>query len=312
MNFVFGRENLALTIFVPFDCHNNCPFCTSKQFYKTTQPSIELVKNSVESFFTDYNFPIKDVVFTGGEPMANIRVLSELLDLVPSKYNVYINTTFTNKNLDEFVNLVNSNNSIKGVNISRHSETYDLDCAMFHDIADDMVIERIQKPVRINCVIGEQNIAQVVARWENKNVELCFREDYTTMQNDEYHLHDPYGRIPLTLLQIGYNFYSHSQCNVCDTTRFEKDGNIVSFHKGKQCSSIRRGNELEINDLIINQSGDFSYDWDHKVIDELVLCKLLDRFRALYIGPLSPFVAYPSGCIGRCGPFATKLHCGGC
>lgn len=282
MNFIFGRENLALTIFVPFDCHNNCPFCTSKQTYKTNPPSVNLVKSSVRSFFDDYAFPIKDVVFTGGEPMANIHILSELLDLVPSKYNVYINTTFTNKNLDEFIELVNSVDKIKGINISRHTETYDSDCAMFHDIADDSMIERIQKPVKINCVVGKQDIAQVVSRWENKNVELCFREDYTTMQNDENHLHDPYGIVPIELLRIGYRFHSHSQCNVCDTTRFVKDGNIVSFHKGKQHSSIRHGNDLEINDLIINQEGVFAYDWDSSYTERIIIYELLSDFRKIH------------------------------
>ena len=31
--YVSGRENLACTIFVPWDCSNNCPFCTSKEMY---------------------------------------------------------------------------------------------------------------------------------------------------------------------------------------------------------------------------------------------------------------------------------------
>ena len=29
--FVSGRNNLAVTIMVPFDCPNNCPFCESKK-----------------------------------------------------------------------------------------------------------------------------------------------------------------------------------------------------------------------------------------------------------------------------------------
>lgn len=319
MNFIFGRENLALTIFVPFDCYNNCPFCTSKKTYKTNPPSVSLVKSSVQSFFDDYAFPIKDVVFTGGEPMANIHILSELLDLVPSKYNIYINTTFTNKNLDEFIDLVNKIDKIKGVNISRHSETYDSDCAVFHDIADDSMIKRIKKPVKINCVVGKQVIEQVVFRWENKNVELCFREDYTTMQDDEYHLHDPYGIIPIELLRIGYHFHSHSQCNVCDTTRFVKDGNIVSFHKGKQHSSILHGDNLEINDLIINQEGDFDYDWDSNYTDKLATYALLCNFRKRHMmtqAPITEAVMPTSGCRGNyctCAPtcgLRSRSYCG--
>lgn len=33
MEYIKGRTNLSATIFVPYDCKNNCPFCTSKKDY---------------------------------------------------------------------------------------------------------------------------------------------------------------------------------------------------------------------------------------------------------------------------------------
>ena len=78
-----GRTNLALTVFVPYDCQNNCNFCTSKESYKTDKPSVENVKFQLNRFFEDFNYPIKDVVFTGGEPMSNITVLKDLVKIVP-------------------------------------------------------------------------------------------------------------------------------------------------------------------------------------------------------------------------------------
>lgn len=315
MSFVFGRENLALTIFVPFDCHNNCAFCTSKQTYKTDPPNVELVKAGVRSFFKDYRFPIKDVVFTGGEPMADIDILFELIDMIPSKYNVYINTTFTNKNLDDFVDLVNHCKKIKGVNISRHSETYEDDCRIFCNIAPDESIKRITKPVRINCVVGEQDIERVVSRWAYTGVELCFREDYTKFQNDENHLHDPYGEVPIKLLQMGYQFHSHVQCNVCDTTRFIKEGNIVSFHKGKHHSSILRQYELEINDLIIKQSGQFAYDWGEcSFITTLELLKKFENKKLIdRMSPCPSAYTYDSPVhSGGCGGRSESYTYGGC
>ena len=33
MKYIAARKNLALTIFVPWNCTNNCPFCTSKCDY---------------------------------------------------------------------------------------------------------------------------------------------------------------------------------------------------------------------------------------------------------------------------------------
>ena len=67
MNFIIGRNNLALTIFVPFDCSNNCYFCTSKAGYRTNPPNLRKVKEAIIDFFTNYRYPITDVVFTGGE-----------------------------------------------------------------------------------------------------------------------------------------------------------------------------------------------------------------------------------------------------
>ncbi len=261
MEFVFGRDNLALTVFVPFDCPNDCKFCTSKDYYRRLQPSIDGVKKQMKLIFKSYHFPIKDVVFTGGEPMADVAVLKELIEIVPSTYNIYINTTYINHNLTEFVNLVNGCDKIKGVNISRHCETYDADCATLCDIAEDSAIHLLNKPVRINCVLTNQDIEKVILRWSGKNVHLCFRKDYTKTK-DDVDLHNPYNEISLKIRQLGFTFKAHSQCNVCDTTTFEKNNELVSYHKGKKTTSMLRKDVMEINDLIIKQDGGFTYDWD--------------------------------------------------
>ena len=271
MNITFGRENLALTVFVPFDCTNNCPFCTSKEVYRMHKPSMHNVKYQLKRFFEKYNYPIKDVVFTGGEPMADVAGLRELIDLVPSKYNIYINTTFTKRNLQGFVNLVNGCDKIKGVNISRHTETYEQDCALLCDIATDEQINMFKKSVRINCVVSNQDIAQVIARWKGTKARLYFRKNFN-IEQDFTELHNPYDELTLKLLTIGFKFRSHTQCNVCDTTVFEKEGQIVAYHKGLKNSSILSGEYLEINDLIIDQTGTFTFDWGVKnleIISEL-------------------------------------------
>ena len=172
MLFSFGRENLALTVFVPYDCRNKCPFCSSKETYRTHRPSMDNVKYQLKRVLTEFDYPIKDVVFTGGEPMADVDGLKELIDLVPLQYNIYINTTFTNRNIDEFVAFVNECSKIKGINIYRHSETYEQDCALLCDIATDDKIAMIQKPVRINCVVKNQNISKVIERWNGTGVHL--------------------------------------------------------------------------------------------------------------------------------------------
>lgn len=256
----FGRNNLALTVYVPYDCKNSCHFCSSKRSYKTHLPSISNVKYQMKRVFGKYNYPIKDVVFTGGEPMANIEVLRELIDLVPSGCNIYINTTFTNKNLLEFVHLVNSCDQIEGVNISRHLESYEEDRSFLCDIASDEKIELIHKSVRINCVVKDQDLSKVIERWKGTRAQLYFRKDYN-IEQDAAGLHNPYSEVSKMLIDLGFSYKSHTQCNVCDTTVFERDGQIVAYHKGLKNSSIERGDSLEVNDLIIDQSGLFSYDW---------------------------------------------------
>lgn len=271
MIFSFGRDNLALTIFVPYDCKNRCPFCSSKETYGTHRPSMDNVKYQLKRILTEFYFPIKDVVFTGGEPMADVDGLKELVDLVQTKYNIYINTTFTNRNIDEFVWFVNECSKIKGINISRHSETYEQDCGLLYDIATDDKIAKIQKPVRINCVVKNQDISKVIERWNGTGVHLYFRKDFN-IEQDSAELHNPYDELTMKLIAGGFAFKSHTQCNVCDTTVFEKDGQIVAYHKGQKNSSIQTGEHLEINDLIIDQTGAFTFDWgknDLRIISEL-------------------------------------------
>lgn len=269
MDFVFGRDNLALTVFVPWDCHNHCRFCTSKDSYRVNEPSLQNVKYQMRRFFQLYNFPVKDVVFTGGEPMMNIPALAELIDLVPKDKRIFINTTFIKATKDEFLDLV-ARGRIRGVNISRHGETFEKDQEMMCDIAEDEEIDAIGCPVRINCVLKGQSIRKLVDRWKNKAVTLNLREDYTLMILDE--LHDPYQRVPLELLGIGYHFWDHTQCRVCDTTYFEPEYPelpAVMYHKGLQDSSILEGDVLEINDLIIDQMGALRYDWRQRDLETL-------------------------------------------
>ncbi len=304
MTIFIGRNNLALTVFVPYDCKNNCKFCTSKESYKVEKPSIDNVKFQVKRFFEDFNYPIKDVVFTGGEPMYNITALKTLIKMIPSQYNIYINTTLINKNLNGFVDLVNKTENIKGVNISRHSESYEEDKKLFCDIAEDEKISLFEKPVRINCVLQGQDIEKIIKRWNGKGVELSFRKDFRIELTDE-ELHSPYDETALKINSLGYKFVKHTYCKVCDTTTFEKDGNIVSYHKGKLNSSIRNESGLEINDLIIKQNGFFTYDWSAE--DFETVYDIEKQFKKLP-RPIYPFYSF-SGC--GMSSSTSRTYCGG-
>ena len=257
---IFGRENLALTVMVPYDCSNNCPFCSSKALYAQKKADAAAVEETMKWALSKPNLPIRDVVFTGGEPAEDVEMLKKLVALVPDDKNVYINTTLPEKTAVDFARFVNNEPKIKGVNVSRHAEEFWKE-QLCDIVPDRMVKFLIRKPVRINCVLNGQDIRAVADRWRHDDVEISLRRDYTQEMTQE-ELHFPYDKPVMDLIYLGYEFKNASRCNVCDTVRFEKDGQVIAYHKGLFHSSISNGSMLEINDLIIDHTGKFLYDWD--------------------------------------------------
>ena len=82
----------TVTVFVPYDCRNHCPFCVNKEEYADmTGFSLEAICQSIRKM--DALTPYCDFVFTGGEPLANLKSLQVMLDQVSDTHKVYINTT---------------------------------------------------------------------------------------------------------------------------------------------------------------------------------------------------------------------------
>ena len=82
----------TVTMFVPYDCNNACPFCVNKQEYRDTSSfDLERCYKSLE--LMDRIFPYNDVVLTGGEPLADIDCLGEIIDHIKPTHHLYINTT---------------------------------------------------------------------------------------------------------------------------------------------------------------------------------------------------------------------------
>lgn len=271
MEIVVGRENLALTVFVPYDCRNKCTFCTAKEQYRKDLPKKESVIEALLYVVGECEFPIKDVVFSGGEPTADMHTLKKMADIVPNKYNVFINTTMPRENADEFVQWVNKTKKVKGVNVSRHCESYEEDKQMLCDIVSDDFFNKLTKPVRINCVVGHGDIQKIIKRWEGKGVELCIREDYRDSKED---IHDPYSKTAMEIASCGLSYVGNTRCKVCDTIKFARDNIVVLYHRGKMESSILKDGKLEINDLIILQDGTISYDWT-KNNDQIALFEMM-------------------------------------
>ena len=82
----------TVTIFVPYDCKNHCPFCINKgEYADMTGFSLEKIIESIRRM--DAITPKCDFVFTGGEPFADIEKLQLMLDEIPTTHRVFINTT---------------------------------------------------------------------------------------------------------------------------------------------------------------------------------------------------------------------------
>lgn len=272
MEFIKGRYNFALTVFVPFDCPHNCPFCTSKKLYKGLSPA------DVEPVLTEYlnkaaaSTVIQDVVFTGGEPMMDLEMLERLISLVPNK-NVYINTLLLKEGFFQFVKMVNRMPQIQGINVSRHLASSDKETK---DQVEDWCLDAFEKPVRINCVLPNFKtsaevisfVDDVLARWQSRPVTVNFRHDYTTLTVEE--LHSINELVADTLIR-NYNFENHGFCDVCDTLHFVNQATFRPFcyHRGLEHSSVNMRTKVIVNDAIVMPTVKdgltqykLVYDWD--------------------------------------------------
>ena len=118
------REGGAtVTVFVPYDCKNHCPFCINKEEYADmTGFSLDKICESIRRM--DSITPYCDFVFTGGEPFSDLEALQVMLDQVPTTHKVYINTTLPvseHQSEDDILAFLERNkHKITCVNVSRH------------------------------------------------------------------------------------------------------------------------------------------------------------------------------------------------
>lgn len=265
MDYLIGRNNLAATVYVPYDCKNNCPFCTSKKEYSRLKMDENAVKQALRKLVAHPD--IKDIVFTGGEPTANPKLLKELVEIARHK-NVYINTTLPRKNFFECLEIFNGG-IVKGVNISRHHATFVKDSEVFKDIVDDWTLGGIGVPVKINVVLTDKttidDINNIIKRWKPyPKVTVCFRRDFR--KTNVFTLHQLMGDSILDYLTNSYTLAGHTFCDVCDTVLFEER---IAFHRGLEESSFELGGKVVVNDIIVFPNGEIAYDWDKKPIKYL-------------------------------------------
>lgn len=283
IQYVEGRSNLALTIFVPYDCPNKCPFCTSKEDYKNnTNFSLNKILNSIKK--VAYLDQIKDIVITGGEPFADLDKLQKILNICKNyNKNIYINTTLPVHNEDEWDNIFNfvlrNQRILSGLNISRHM-------CLKTNLEDDSLIEAIYNntklPIRINSVLLNVNaeytrVSDFINKYSPFVNSINFRADYTKIktQDDLRGLDEPLLDILFGLPNLHY--LSSGGCLVCNNNDFISDKKVyISYHRGYEHSCVKKGTYYILNDIIIKQDGKILSDWDG---EQLNIDKLINQWR---------------------------------
>jgi len=264
------REGGAtVTVFVPYDCGNHCPFCINKKEYENLEGfSVDRICDSIE-IMNDIT-PYCDFVFTGGEPFADLESLQIMLDKLPSTHKVYINTTLPilpNHTADDLVDFIARNkNKITGVNVSRHHVKYVQECS-------DDIFPRIAVPVRINCVLyrnyPKQDLIKHIERFRKYNIPIQFRFDYTDTKPDN--LYDEENDMIFKHLNSICSYTGLDGCRMRCGYYFDYYGLPLTYHKTLPYSTIKENDGRQtfdiLYDIIIKQNGDLHSDWDGTLLN---------------------------------------------
>ncbi len=265
------REGGAtVTIFVPYDCNNHCPFCINKPEYADMSDfSLEKICDSIRVL--DEITPYCDFVFTGGEPFANLESLQKMLDLIPKTHRVFINTTFPVQPCcpaEEMLAFTERNkDKISCINISRHLVKY-------VEESDDEVIAKIACPTRVNCVLyldyPAERLPAFVDRFGKYNIPIQFRYDYTTTTPEN--LYKEEGDRILQDLKSMFEYKGLNGCRMRNGYHFAYHGQHMTYHKTLPYSTIVETGEDGVTydilyDLIIKQNGDIHSDWTGVMLD---------------------------------------------
>ena len=261
------KKDKMCTVYFPADCKNDCRFCTSKVFYKENKPNRDKVLEWLRALGDS---DVSEIVFTGGEPMSDLSLLKEMLEICKEK-NVYINTTFLENGKDEFIDLVNKYDCVKGINVSRHFESFYIDSKILNGIAEDEELLKINTNVRINCFVGERisrdKMINILTRWEKiwekkngNSLDVSFRHDYNTITPESLHLLDTESIYAAT--EVG-EYYGRVYCHACDKVLFKtKRGMNFRIHRGLQNTRVKIGHIVEMQELVLFPDGVLCTDWD--------------------------------------------------
>jgi len=267
------REGGAtVTIFVPYDCKNNCPFCINKEEYADmTGFSLEKICQSIRRM--DSITPNCDFVFTGGEPFADIEKLQIMLDEIPTTHRVFINTTLPVSDTvtdDDILAFAQRNkHKITCINVSRHMQKYVVE-------SNDDLLARLPVPFRINCVLYRNYPADKLVPYMERFLKLPassiqFRFDYTATTPENL-----YDRTNDKIFQDLKNVAVYTGLDGCRMRcgfHFDYKGMELNYHKTLPYSTIVETDPEDgvtydiLYDILIKQNGDIHSDWTDVKLD---------------------------------------------
>lgn len=286
---MWGRAERPLTVFVPWDCEHHCPFCTTKAEYLTRYPASRLdyfftrQKESIRRILS-YRF-VDTIVLTGGEPLADIPRLRELLAVIRDECcfegKVYINTSLNFDDAKEsaalsFLQEAAGTAAVSGISVSLpYADVQMMNARGF------ALMMRVRKEcslpacwLRVNSVVtGNESegqirtfVSDVMGCDGRKDVwsgSINLRKDYTTC--NQANLNDCFDPTMKTLMGMkGLTYWGSGGCLVCRNDVFVPDDSgytRIVYHRGIESTSLRYGDLLVINDLVIKQDGEMRYDW---------------------------------------------------
>lgn len=259
MKYYQGRDNLACTVFIPVKCGNNCPFCNTKQMYdnftyskKYLNRIIKMIKRVNESPY------VTEFVITGGEPLFNLSIAKKLVNAMQKP--VYINTSLPDiPEIGKAIKWINTEYKIRGLSISRHIN-YEHDVR----VCSRDVVNTITKPVRINTVVTEDQIGNIIAfydYWRSPSRMINLRADYRTITTDNLKNRDKISEFLLSWFKWEYT----NGCLVCNSEVYSNEfDSIICYHKGLEHSCVITMGRYYVNDVLIDMYGNIYKDWDFK------------------------------------------------
>ncbi len=262
----------TVTIFVPYDCGNHCPFCINKgEYADLTGFSADRICESIAVM--DSITPECDFVFTGGEPFSNLNSLQRMLDCIPATHKVYINTTLPvsqHQSDEDIVEFTRRNRGkITCINVSRHMQRYVVE-------SNDTLLARLEVPFRINCVLYKNYPAQQIVPYLERflsipGANIQFRFDYTATTPDN--LYDQENDRILADLRKIARYTGLDGCRMRCGFHFDYKGMELTYHKTLPYSTVTEFDPADgvtydiLYDILIKQNGDIHSDWTGVMMD---------------------------------------------